>query len=73
MPGTCWSSSRRLTNNDENVTIIDAAIAIKGRLGRVQLKQTKDIGFVKGGLGGGAVGVIAGARLAYGRLLLAPP
>lgn len=53
-----------IDENDENVTIMDAAIAIKSRRGRIRLKQTKDMGFVKGGLGGGAVGVIAGALVA---------
>lgn len=48
---------------DENVIIIDAAIAEKNRFGRVKIHQTTDRGGVRGGVRGGTIGVVVGTIL----------
>ena len=48
---------------DENVVIIDAAIAEKNRFGRVKIHQTTDRGGVRGGIRGGTIGVVVGTIL----------
>jgi predicted flap endonuclease-1-like 5' DNA nuclease len=46
---------------DDNVNIVDAAIADRTRRGKVKIHQTKDRGGMKGGFRGGAIGVVVGA------------
>ncbi len=53
-----------LDKKDDHVKIIDAATAVRGKHGRVKIKETKDIGAMKGGVGGGMVGILAGAAVA---------
>ena len=48
---------------DENVVIVDAAIAEKNRFGRVKIHQTIDRGGVRGGVRGGTIGVVVGTIL----------
>ncbi len=48
---------------DDNVRIVDAAIADRTRRGRVKVHQTKDRGAMKGGFRGGAFGVVVGTIL----------
>ncbi len=50
---------------DNNVQIVDAAIAEHTKLtGRVKVHQTKDMGALKGGVHGTAIGVVVGAIIA---------
>jgi predicted flap endonuclease-1-like 5' DNA nuclease len=49
------------TNDD--VKIVDAAIADRTKRGRVKVHQTKDRGAMKGGFRGGAIGVVVGTIL----------
>lgn len=48
---------------NDDVTIVDAAIADRTRRGRVKVHQTKDRGAMKGGFRGGAIGVVVGTIL----------
>jgi len=48
---------------DDNVRILDAAIADRTRLGRIKVHQTEDTGALKGGIRGGAIGVVVGTLL----------
>ena len=50
---------------DDNVKIVDAAIAERTKLrGRVKVHQTEDMGAMKGGFHGAAIGVVVGALIA---------
>ena len=49
---------------DKRVQIVDAAIAHKGKFGRVKIHQTIDRGAAKGAVRGGTVGVVVGAIIA---------
>ena len=49
---------------DKRVEILDAAIAHKGKFGRVKIHQTIDRGAAKGAARGGTVGVVVGAIIA---------
>ena len=49
---------------DRRVEIVDAAFANRTRLGRVKVHQTRDRGAMKGGIRGGAFGVVVGAIIA---------
>lgn len=53
----------KIDEADKNAEIVDAAIADHTKRGRIKVKQTKDIGAMKGGFGGGAMGVMVGAML----------
>jgi uncharacterized membrane protein/predicted flap endonuclease-1-like 5' DNA nuclease len=57
----------KIDEGDENVKIIDAAVADHHKRGRVTVKQTHDVSGRKGGVRGGSIGVIAGA------VMLGPP
>ena len=54
----------KIDEGDENVEILDAAVADHHKRGRVTVKQTHDVSGRKGGVRGGSVGVIAGAVMA---------
>ena len=50
---------------DDNVKVVDAAIAERTKFrGRVKVHQTKDMGAMKGGFHGAAIGVVVGALVA---------
>jgi predicted flap endonuclease-1-like 5' DNA nuclease len=49
---------------DDNVTVVDAAIAEHTKRGRVKVHQTEDMGAMKGGFHGAAIGVVVGAIVA---------
>ena len=50
---------------DDNVKVVDAAIAERTkRRGRVKVHQTEDMGAMKGGFHGAAIGVVVGAIVA---------
>ena len=57
----------KIDEGDENVKILDAAVADHHKRGRVKVKQTHDVSGRKGGVRGGSIGVIAGA------VMLGPP
>jgi uncharacterized membrane protein/predicted Fe-Mo cluster-binding NifX family protein len=57
----------QIDKGDENVKIVDAAVADHHKRGRVTVKQTHDVSGRKGGFRGGSIGVIAGA------VMLGPP
>jgi uncharacterized membrane protein len=57
----------KIDEGDENVKILDAAVADHHKRGRVTVKQTHDVSGRKGGVRGGSIGVIAGA------VMLGPP
>ena len=52
-----------IEKSDPQVEIVDAAIAHRTKLGRVKVHQTRDPGALKGGLRGGALGVVVGTIL----------
>ena len=54
---------QKIDEADKNVKIVDAAIADKTKRGRVKVHQTEDTGALKGGLRGGAIGVVVGTIL----------
>ena len=49
---------------DDNVKIVDVAIAEHTKRGRVKVHQTEDMGAMKGGFHGAAMGVVVGALIA---------
>ena len=50
---------------DDNVKVVDAAIAERTKhRGRVKVHQTEDMGAMKGGFHGAAIGVVVGALVA---------
>ncbi len=51
----------KIDEGDENVKIVDAAVADHHTKGKVTVKQTHDVSGRKGGFRGGSIGVIAGA------------
>jgi uncharacterized membrane protein/predicted flap endonuclease-1-like 5' DNA nuclease len=51
----------KIDEGDENVKIVDAAVADHHTKGKVTVKQTHDVSGRKGGVRGGSIGVIAGA------------
>ncbi len=53
----------RIAEHERYATITDAAVVSKSEKGKLKVHQTKDMGAAKGGLGGGAIGVVAGAIL----------
>ena len=53
----------KIDEGDENVKIVDAAVADHHTKGKVTVKQTHDVSGRKGGFRGGSIGVIAGAVL----------
>jgi uncharacterized membrane protein/predicted flap endonuclease-1-like 5' DNA nuclease len=53
----------KIDEGDENVKIVDAAVADHHTKGKVTVKQTHDVSGRKGGVRGGSIGVIAGAVL----------
>ena len=55
---------QKIDDADKNVKIVDAAIADKTKRGRVKIHQTEDTGALKGGLRGGAIGLVVGAIVA---------
>jgi predicted flap endonuclease-1-like 5' DNA nuclease/uncharacterized membrane protein len=46
---------------DDNVKVVDAAIVEHTKRGRVKVHQTEDMGAMKGGFHGAAIGVVVGA------------
>ena len=50
---------------DDNVKVVDSAIAERTKFaGRVKVHQSKDMGAMKGGVHGAAIGVVVGALVA---------
>ena len=49
---------------DDNVKVVDAAIVEHTKRGRVKVHQTEDMGAMKGGFHGAAMGVVVGAIVA---------
>jgi predicted flap endonuclease-1-like 5' DNA nuclease len=49
---------------DDNVKVVDAAIVEHTKRGRVKVHQTEDMGAMKGGFHGAAIGVVVGAIVA---------
>ncbi len=49
---------------DDNVKVVDVAIAEHTKRGRVKVHQTEDMGAMKGGFHGAAMGVVVGALIA---------
>jgi predicted flap endonuclease-1-like 5' DNA nuclease len=49
---------------DDNVKVVDAAIAERTKRGRVKIHQTEDMGAMKGGFHGAAIGVVVGTIVA---------
>jgi predicted flap endonuclease-1-like 5' DNA nuclease len=49
---------------DNNVKVVDAAIVEHTKRGRVKIHQTEDMGAMKGGFHGAAMGVVVGALVA---------
>jgi predicted flap endonuclease-1-like 5' DNA nuclease len=49
---------------DDNVQVVDAAIVEHTKRGRVKVHQTEDMGAMKGGFHGAAMGVVVGAIVA---------
>ena len=49
---------------DDNVKVVDVAIAEHTKRGRVKVHQTEDMGALKGGFHGAAMGVVVGALVA---------
>ena len=55
---------QELDTHDDNIKIKDAAFANKVSKGRVELKQSDDMGGGRGAFGGGAIGLLAGTMVA---------
>ena len=52
-----------IDKTDDNVVILDAALVDRTRLGRIKVHQTEDTGALKGGIRGGAIGVVFGVMI----------
>jgi predicted flap endonuclease-1-like 5' DNA nuclease len=55
---------QKVDSVDDKVTVVDAAIAEHTKRGRVKVHQTEDMGAMKGGFHGAAIGVVVGALVA---------